>query len=139
MPTPGRLTSSRPGDLRAAVADVARAVADDLLRERAGRVVGLDRREPAVHRDERLVGVVHVAHQRDRAEPDHVVGGRPVLALEPRADRPRAVGVVERARIGPAQVDDRDPVEVVRAVHRAAAVGAGERGLVGAAALRASG
>jgi hypothetical protein len=45
-----------------------------------------------------------------------------VLALEPRADRERAVDVVEQARVGAPEVDDRDPVEVVGLVDAAAAI-----------------
>jgi hypothetical protein len=63
------------------------------------------------------------------AEPDDVVLEVPLLALEASTDGPRAVGIVERARIGPAQVDDRDLVEVVALVDRAALVRALERGL----------
>ena len=37
----------------------------------------------------------------------------PFCAVQPRADREGAVGVVDEARVGAAQVDDRDVAQVV--------------------------
>src|SRR3954447_21847308 len=110
-------------DIRAAVLDVGRLVLCDLLLTRHVAVVRLHRAQPAVHRQEALGAVVRIAYQRRLAEPDHVVLREVALdALEPRPDRPRPVGVVERTGIGPTQVDDREVLLVVRLVHRTAAV-----------------
>ena len=70
------------------------------------------------------------------AAPEELVGGRPVLALEPRPQCVRAVHVVERAGIGAADVDDRDLIQVRALVDRAAAVRARQRRLVGDGACR---
>ena len=59
-----------------------------------------------------------------------------MLALEPRAQRVRAVDVVEGAGVGAAHVDDRDLIQVRALVDRAAAVRARQRRLVGDGACR---
>ena len=113
---------SVPAPSGAAVGDVCRPVFEDLLGHRDVPRVGLDRRQPLVHRNDRLRRVGGVAEQGDAAAPEELVGGRPVLALEPRAQCVRAVDVVEGAGIGAADVDDRDLIQVRALVDRAAAV-----------------
>jgi hypothetical protein len=98
--------------------------------------VGLDRRQPLVHRNDRLRRVIGIREQGDAAAPEELVSGRPVLALEPGPNRVRPVHVVEGTGIGAADVDDRDLIQVRSLVDRAAAVCARQRGLVGDGAGR---
>ena len=68
-----------------------------------------------------------VGHDRYRSLPDQLVGVASVLTVEPRADRERAVGVVEQALVRAAAIDDRGPSEVVGLVDHPAAVGVRQR------------
>ncbi len=108
---------------------------DDLSCERNLAFVSLHRGQPAVHREDGIVGEGRVADQRDRTAPQHLVGRGAELALEASPHRVRAVDVMKRARIWAAQVDDRDLVEVVGRVDRAGAIEPLERDRVGRRAL----
>src|SRR3954452_9187683 len=133
---PGHVPGLGVSEDRAAVLDVRGAVADDLRRERGAAAVLLHGGQPAVHGDQR-VGREAVVALRLGVEPDDLVSEVALLALEPRADGPRSEGVVERAVVGAADIDDRHLIEVARRVDGATPVGVAQRRPVGAQALRA--
>ena len=114
-----------------------RTVLRHLFFERQLAFVAFHGRQPLVHRHDRFALVGGGADQRRLAEPDHVVEGEVALRVfKARPHRPGAVGVVESARIGAAQVDDGDILEIVGLVHGAREVGALERRFIGAEPFR---
>src|SRR6185437_1901246 len=110
----------------ALIAETGGLVADQLLRECRATVVTFHGAEPAVHSNEAVDLAVGVGNERYRALPDQLVGVGAALAIETRSDRECAVGVMEKAGVGAAAVDDRGPVEVVGLVDHAGAVGPGQ-------------
>ena len=122
--------------VRAAFGERGLLVLDDFLRERDAALVRVNPPQPGVEGEHRRVGVGLIAKDRDLAAPEHLVGGGAEVAQQPRPHGVRAVDVVERARVGAAQVDDRDLVEVGGLVDPAAAVGVDQPGQVGGGPLR---
>src|SRR3954454_20456697 len=135
-PNPGHVDLLHAGDRGALIVDVAGPIPRHLRLQWQVALVPVRRRQPAIYRLEPLRRVARVADQRGLPEPDHVVARHlTLLALEPGADGPRPVGVVERSGVGAAQVDDRHAGQVVRLVDAAAAIDVAERRLGPVASL----
>jgi hypothetical protein len=99
-------------------------------------VIGVHPRQPLVHGEDGLVGVVDVADDRRQAAPEHLVVGGAEVTEQPRSHGVGAVDVVEGTRIRPAQVDDGDLVQVVGRVDGSAGIGPVETSEVGITARR---